>query len=442
MTRMKMLKKTKVRMTIHSDISRVLLLLLLVGVAACVDDEKPSLKGVFDDEVQNTGDYDLADIQNSGELIVLTLYGPDTYFEFRGEEFGNQFRLAQAYAKSIGATVRIEVCRTQREMLRKLIDGEADLIAYDMPVDSLNDTISFCGAGQLTSFLDSLAVVEHDKSIKTSGNVGWIVRKTSPELAAGLNKWMAVNSSRFFEISQPKVHSSGSSSFRAYVSDEYFPDIPAFYDYPGDKYSSSARNSSSYSSYSSYSGSGTYVGSSGIQSRGKGISVYDALFMRYSTICGWDWKLLAAVAHNESGFNPNAVSSMGAMGLMQLMPSTARHYGVSNPYDPEQSVRGSAQMFAKLLQHYSSVPDPMERIKFSLAAYNAGPGHVDDARRLAEKRGKNKNIWRDNVDEFVLYISNPEYYNDPVVKYGYFRGGETYNYVNYIMSDWERYRNK
>ena len=77
-----------------------------------------------------------------------------------------------------------------------------------------------------------------------------------------------------------------------------------------------------------------------------------------------------------------------------------------------------------------------------LAAYNAGPGHVDDARRLAEKRGKDKNVWKDNVDEYVLYMSNPDCYNDPVVRHGYFRGGETYNYVNYVRSDWERFKNK
>ena len=133
---------------------------------------------------------------------------------------------------------------------------------------------------------------------------------------------------------------------------------------------------------------------------------------------------------------------MGAMGLMQLMPSTARQFGVSNAFDPEQSVKASARYFANLMAHYAVVPNPDERINFALAAYNAGPGHVDDARRLAEKRGRDKNVWKGNVDEFVLYMSNPDYYNDPVVKYGYFRGGETYNYVNYIRKDWEKFRNR
>ena len=133
---------------------------------------------------------------------------------------------------------------------------------------------------------------------------------------------------------------------------------------------------------------------------------------------------------------------MGAMGLMQLMPSTARQYGVSNPFDPEQSVRGAAKLMSNLLAYYSSVPNPDERINFALAAYNAGQGHVDDARRLAHKKGRDHNVWKNNVDEFVLYMSNPEYFNDPVVKFGYFRGGETYNYVNYIRSDWDRYRSR
>lgn len=407
-------------------------------LVACADEGKPALRGVFDHDESLQVNYDLNDIQNAGEIIVLTLYGPDTYFEFRGEVFGNQYKIAQSYAKDIGVSARVNVCRTQAEMLDKLSKGEGDIIAFDLPVDSLNEEVIYCGKKQIAHFLDTLALIEHDKSIKTNGNVAWAVRKSSPLLAQKLNEWIAANDNRFLAISQPKLKQSNDSrKHTSYVSDEYFPDIPDFQDYPGNSQSQSYGNASN-RHYSDYYSSQRRSGG-GYTKKGT-ISYYDDLFIKYAPSSGMDWKLLAAIAYNESAFNPNATSHMGAMGLMQLMPSTARQYGAANPYDPEQSVRASAKLIANLIAHYASVPDPSERINFMVAAYNAGPGHVDDARRLAEKRGKDKNVWKDNVDEFVLYMSNPEYYNDPVVRHGYFRGGETYNYVNYVRSDWDRFR--
>lgn len=413
--------------------------LALSLIVACADEGKPALRGVFDHDESLQVNYDLNDIQNAGEIIVLTLYGPDTYFEFRGEVFGNQYKIAQSYAKDIGVSARVNVCRTQAEMLDKLSKGEGDIIAFDLPVDSLNEEVIYCGKKQIAHFLDTLALIEHDKSIKTNGNVAWAVRKSSPLLAQKLNEWIAANDNRFLALSQPKLKQSNDSrKHTSYVSNEYFPDIPDFQDYPGNSQSQSYGNASN-RHYSDYYSSQRRSGG-GYTKKGT-ISYYDDLFIKYAPSSGMDWKLLAAIAYNESAFNPNATSHMGAMGLMQLMPSTARQYGAANPYDPEQSVRASAKLIANLIAHYASVPDPSERINFMVAAYNAGPGHVDDARRLAEKRGKDKNVWKDNVDEFVLYMSNPEYYNDPVVRHGYFRGGETYNYVNYVRSDWDRFRN-
>ncbi len=80
-------------------------------------------------------------------------------------------------------------------------------------------------------------------------------------------------------------------------------------------------------------------------------------------------------------------------------------------------------------------------MKFILASYNAGIAHVFDARRLAEKYEKNPNVWANNVDYYLLNKSKPKYYRDSVVKYGYCRGEESYNFVNEILERYEHYKN-
>ncbi len=110
--------------------------------------------------------------------------------------------------------------------------------------------------------------------------------------------------------------------------------------------------------------------------------------------------------------------------------------------DPDIGIRTGVDCLRKFRQGFSEITDPQEKIKFTLASYNAGIGHVYDAQRLAEKYGKNPNVWEDNVAEYIRLKSDPEYYNDPVCKHGYLRGSETFNYVREVMERYNYYKSK
>ncbi|UCG26685.1 MAG: transglycosylase SLT domain-containing protein, partial [Bacteroidales bacterium] len=172
------------------------------------------------------------------------------------------------------------------------------------------------------------------------------------------------------------------------------------------------------------------------------ISPWDEYIKRYSDSLGWDWLLLTSMIYQESRFDPNVYSWAGAYGLMQLMPSTAQRYGIGKNSSPEKHIEAGVK-FLKWLDNVlmDRVPDNEQRIKFILASYNVGLGHVLDGMNLARKNGKNPRIWDENVDFYVLNKSDPRFYRDPVVKYGYCRGEEPYNYVSEILERYDHYKN-
>ncbi len=178
------------------------------------------------------------------------------------------------------------------------------------------------------------------------------------------------------------------------------------------------------------------------QTSGK-ISVYDDYIKEYSKIVDWDWRLLASLIYQESRFDPSVKSWAGAYGLMQLMPTTAHRYGVDLKSAPNEHIRAGVRFINWLNKRFekNGIKDEHDRIKFILASYNVGLGHVLDAQRLAEKYGKDPKKWDGNVDEYIIKKSNPKYFLDPVVEYGYCRGDETYSYVSQIIDRYEHYKN-
>lgn len=171
------------------------------------------------------------------------------------------------------------------------------------------------------------------------------------------------------------------------------------------------------------------------------ISSYDSIFRAYADTIGWDWKLLAAVAYVESKFDTAAVSAVGAQGLMQIMPQTARAMGIPEgmEHDPEESVRAATAYFAYLSHVFRYVPRS-ERTNFVLAAYNAGFGHIQDAMRLADKYGKNRYVWNDNVESYLRLKNDSIYFTDSLCRNGRFSGIETTLFVRKVQHKYGEYR--
>lgn len=171
------------------------------------------------------------------------------------------------------------------------------------------------------------------------------------------------------------------------------------------------------------------------------LSPFDSLIRKGANSLGWDWRLLASLIYQESRFLPQGESWAGARGLMQLMPRTATEFGAFDLDDPRQSIDAGVG-YLKFLQDYwlKKIPDSDERLKFILASYNVGLSHVVDARKLAEKYGRDPQRWYDHVEFFLSRKSEPEYYRDPIVTAGYCKCEEPINYVRDIIDRYEEYK--
>lgn len=229
--------------------------------------------------------------------------------------------------------------------------------------------------------------------------IAWAVRKNSPDLLTSINEWLAV------------VKKNG--TFKV-IYDRYF----------NSPRTSAIRRKSDFSSLG-----------------GNKISVYDDLIKKKAIELNWDWRLLASLIYQESTFIPTAESWAGARGLMQLIPSTARHYGARDIFDPAQNISAGVNFLKFLDRQWGiTIDDKNERIKFILASYNVGFSHVIDARNLTRKYKGNPTRWDDEVEKYLLLKSNPKYYRDPDVKAGYCRCEEPVKYVKEILARHEEYK--
>jgi len=340
---------------------------------------------------------------------VLVQRKPDNWMKMKLHEIEKQ--LIRDPAELIGKTVFVRSNSAYVQRLINLsdeiggdiniVEAEPELTTEDLIAQVAFGEIDYTISDDNIAHLNSVYYrnIDAETDISLSQRIAWAIRKDDREILSAVDNWLdSIKKTVDFAVIYKKYFTNR-YAFKKRVTSKYFSNT------------------------------------------GGGISKYDDLIKKYSKIVGWDWRLSASLVYQESQFDPNTKSWAGAVGLMQLMPNTAKQFGITNLKNPELNIKGGFKYLAYLDNLWKeTITDSTERIKFVLASYNIGPGHITDARNLAEKYDANPNIWFDNVEVYLKLKSKPKYYNDKVVKRGYARGKETVKYVKEILERYEQYK--
>ncbi len=436
---------------------------------------------------QHTGDsqpsHDLPQIEDSGELVALTLYSSTTYFIYRGESMGFQYELAEQFARSLGVKLKIEIADNPQKLQQMLLQGKGDIIVYNLPITlEGRNSLLYCGEETVshqvlvqrggrhnTPLKDVTQLIGKTVYVKPGRSLNRL-RNLNKELGGGIiihevSTDSLTEEDLISQVALGKIDYTICDNEVAKLNRTFYPqlniqlqvgldqrsawavrkDQPLLAEAANMWYKENVTTPAYKASMKRYFEQSKAQPHYYILSVKDGkISHYDDLFKKYADSIGWDWKLLASLAYKESNFDTSVVSWAGAKGLMQLMPRTARAMGIpeGKEHNAEESVKAATRYLKLMERSFRNIADSDERINFVLGSYNAGIGHIFDAMALAEKYGHDKYRWMDNVEKYVLLKSKPEYYNDSVCRNGYFRGVETYNFVREIRARHNIYKEK
>lgn len=442
--------------------------------------------------VENSSNRDLKQIKEDGVLKALVVYSSTSYFLYKGQPMGFEYEMLERLAKHLDLKLQIIVSEDLDSQFEVLNSGEVDLIAHGMtitnqrkwevdftdylyltkqvlvqkkpdnymsiswsklqeqviddPLDLIGDTVSIrknsayyerivslsnemggniyidtlsskLSTGEIIDMVvdgeikytiadENLArinastnpVLKIDVPISFSQRIAWVTRKKSVKFRKVVNEWIREQRKTTDYYVIYNKYFKNQRFFRRRVKSDYY----------------SLKNNQ--------------------------ISEYDDLIKKYTKRLGWDWRLLASQIYQESKFDPKAKSWAGAKGLMQIMPLTAEELGIKDPNDPVQSIRGGTTYLTQIYDRFTDIPNEIDRIKFTLASFNCGYGHVRDAQRLADFNKLDPLIWEDNVDKMLLSLRFPKNYNKDFIKYGYVRGTEPFIYVEQIFDRFQHYK--
>jgi membrane-bound lytic murein transglycosylase F len=412
-------------------------------------------------------------------LRVATLYGSTSCFFLHGEQMGYDYELAQNLADYLGVNLKVHIAKNEDEMFRLLENNKVELVACKtVKTEKLSRKFRFVFPQSESYQVLVQKMGKHTLSnvIQLAGKEIYV--KENSVFHRRLNHLNDETGGRIHVKTMPDTISSGnligmvvrdSIKYTLAFHDEamlyksYYPmlDCNLRIGFPQQKGWlvnknselaaviedwQSLRQTAQLESklQTRYWNKNPYLSNIKIKIPRGAISPYDDYFKKYASEISWDWRMLAALAFTESGFDSTEVSVAGAVGLMQLMPATAATLGLDeNTYfAPEKNIKAGVDYIKSLNGIFKTVQNKDERKKFVLASYNSGPAHILDAMALAEKYGKNPQLWSGNVEYFLLKKKEPEFYTDTVVKYGTFHGTETVGHVKRVQEIYEKYLKK
>ncbi len=410
----------------------------------------------------------LQEIRSEGVLHVITRNAPSVYYEGRDGPTGYDYEMVRRFAKDLGVELKVRVADDNSGVLSVIDQDYAH-----MGLAGLSDRPDFPDHYHTVSNgVEAQSVVVYNRDTERPETIEDLEGQTLHLVSASNHEHQLKQLQAEIEGLQWEVHAgldaagilarveSGEYPLAVVSSNEldlnhvFFPMVKSAFSlgepedllwvFPGEQDQTLARAAEDFISelrangdlaqiserfYGhldrlNYVGARTFVHH--VENR---LPKYEELFRDYASSYELDWRLLAAIGYQESHWRPNAVSPTGVRGLMMLTRTTAKHIGIKNRLDVEQSIQGGAKYFTMVHRKVPErIPEP-DRTWFALASYNVGWGHVEDARRLTEGGGKDPDRWMD-VKEFLPLLTQKEWYSK--TRFGYARGHEPVIYVQNI----------
>ncbi len=417
---------------------------------------------------------DLPAIKGRRVLRVLTQNHPATYFIWRGELLGFEYELVREFARRQGLRVEVIVPPTWADLIPWLEQGRADLIAASMTVteerkrknirfsrpyhyvremvvaradDTLGSAAELKGrtlvVSPATSYWESLSRLrgEGTEFALEAASAGLTTDELIHKVAQGEYDLTVADSHLLaialtwhsdvkaaFPLTEPRPHAWAVTPDKRKLLEAinaYLESIErsTFYNLTYRKYFENPRAMRQHVEFRAV--------------RSGQLSPYDEIVRRYAQRYGFDWRLIVAQMYQESRFDPDARSWADAQGLLQVLPRTAHELGFSNLKDPATGIHAGVKYIAWLRDRFAGEISKPEGVWFGLAAYNAGYGHVSDARQLAGEIGLDRNRWFGHVERAMLLLSRPEYHRR--VRFGYVQGQQPVHYVREIKARYDAY---
>ena len=411
----------------------------------------------------------LEEVLNSGELRIVTLMGPTTFFEHAKGKDGFEYLLTKAFADSLGIKLHITTMPSLSGVLLAVGGPRGHLAAagltitpkrqqvlrFSQPYYHVEQKLLYRNGTKRPRKIEDL----YGGSLLAIPNSSHSERLSQLKLEYPDLQWQETEGLEMQDL-MSMVH-TGETNYAVIDSTAYFIDRniypkaraafnisepePVGWAFPshGDNTLVQAANQflarfeksgelehlkrQSLEQTYKFNQAGSQLFQKMIRSR---LPKYQDLFQEISKKNNLDWHLLAAIAYQESHWNPKATSPTGVRGLMMLTLPTAREMGVTDRIDPRQSLEGGAKYFLKTRSRIPSDIKEPDRTWLALAAYNVGMGHLEDARVLTDRAGKNPDLWVD-VKEFLPLLQKKMYFN--TVRHGYARGREPVEYVKNIL---------